>query len=145
MAKGRKTGGRDVKLGQVLNPKGRPPLPQDVNDARRLTKIEFIRVCEKYISMTETELNEKIRDTSTTVLELIVAKILQNAITYGDNTRLSFFLDRMIGKVTEKIQHTGLDDGPIRMVDEMTDEELDRRAKRIFSRLKDKFKLNDKD
>jgi len=35
MAYGRKTGGRDIKKGQVLNPNGRPPKEQSLTDLMR--------------------------------------------------------------------------------------------------------------
>lgn len=115
-------------------------MPPEINEARRMTKIEFIRICNEYLYLTRSDIEARLVNPATTAIELIVAAIVLKSFTEGDQTRLNFLLDRMIGKVTEKIQHTGANDGPITINESLSDSELDRRAAKIFQRLKDKFK-----
>lgn len=132
--------GRDFKPGISGNPSGRPPMPQDVNDARRMSKIEFIRLCNEYLYMTRQEITTRLNAPETPAIELIVGSIVTKSATEGDQSRLSFLLDRMIGKVKERVEHTGADDGPIKIDETISEEELNHRASKIFQRLKDKFK-----
>lgn len=140
MAKGKKTGGRDLKPGDRLNPLGRPPEPEDVKDAKKLSKVEFIRVANKFLYMTLAEIREVEEDKKSTMLDLLLASIILKGFDHGDQGRLTFFLDRIIGPVKSKIEHSGPDDGPIHVSEHLTEEELDRRAAKIMQRLKDKFK-----
>lgn len=99
MAKGKKTGGRDIKPGEVRNPHGRPKLPEHVKKAKRLNKGRFIEILNEHIMSTAPQLKSKIDDPSTPALELCVIKILFEAIKGGDHKRFEFILDRLIGKV----------------------------------------------
>jgi hypothetical protein len=80
MAKGRKTGGRDIKPGQVLNPKGRPKLGTSYTDLLR----------EK---LPPDEFSE------------IVAKLVRE----GNESILRHVYDRFEGKVPDKHELTGED------------------------------------
>lgn len=105
MAKGFKTGGRNIKKGQVLNPNGRPRVPEYVKSARKLTQVKFAEVLYKYINATFEDLKEVIENPKTPSLDLIVVKVLTEAIKHGDEKRLNFILERMIGKVKEVREH----------------------------------------
>lgn len=104
MAKGVKTGGRDFKPGQSGNPNGRPPLPEEVRIARSLNKAEFERIVNEYIHMSLVEIQDRAKDPSTSALEVIIAKIVAEAIKRGDERRLGFILDRLIGPVPKNVQ-----------------------------------------
>ena len=115
MAIGKKTGGRDIKEGQVLNPLGRPKVPEDIKDARKMNKLEFERLLNKYLSMTAKEINEVLLHPETPSLDIIVCQVIIKAAARGDYLRLNFLLDRLIGKPKEIIQHEAinLDDVPV--------------------------------
>jgi hypothetical protein len=104
MARGKKTGGRDFTKGQVTNPKGRPKIPDDVKQARKLTTLQLITTFNKLIYMTDTDLKAHYQDSKTPVFERIVCKVLHLAEMKGDHYRLDFVLDRLIGKVTDKVE-----------------------------------------
>lgn len=94
------------KPGESGNPGGRPKLPADVKEAKKLTTNKLILTLNKLLFMTDHEILKVIRDPKAFKIEKIVARILQKADQQGDASRLNFLLDRTIGKVTEKVQHT---------------------------------------
>ncbi len=106
MAKGRKTGGRNFAPGNALG--GRPRLPGDVKEARRLTQIDLERTVNKYIYHDKDELKAAAAEPGTSMLDLIVISILAKAVQGGDPTRLDFLLNRVIGKVQDRIEVTAL-------------------------------------
>lgn len=103
MAKGKKTGGRNFKPGQSGNPKGPATIPADIKAARELSKIEFERIANKYLFMTKNEITAAAMNAETPALELLVGSIVHKAVVEGDERRLNFLLDRLIGKVAERI------------------------------------------
>ena len=106
MAKGKKTGGRDFKPGQSGNPAGYPGLPKDIRDARKLGQIELERTVNRLIYMTSDELTAVITDTSVPMFDKILAQILCQASDKGDQARLDFILNRVVGKVQDRVEVT---------------------------------------
>lgn len=106
IARGQKTGGRDFKPGQSGNPKGPPKLSPDVKAARKINRLEFERVATEMLNKTADEIKATAKDPQTRGLELIVSTILMKGIQNGDQFRLNFFLERLIGKVSDKVQHS---------------------------------------
>lgn len=119
MAKGRKTGGRDFQKGHPGNPLGRCD-PPDLRESRKLTRQEFERLVDRYLKMGSEELSKLVKDKTTSNLELMIASIVHKAIVQGDQKRLDFLLDRLIGKVVQPIQ----DDTTKRSLHFLTDEQL---------------------
>lgn len=110
MAKGIKSGGRDFKPG---NPGGgRPKVPQEVRDFQRLTVLEVSRIYNKYFHMNFRELQEALKEPSTTVIELIVGKIMAVAIQKGDQLRLNSLLERVVGSVPKNVSFGVNEDSP---------------------------------
>ena len=132
MAKGKKTGGRNF-TGQP-GP-GRPRLPKAVKEARKLTKVEFESVVHAMSFMTRAELKAKMKDPTTTVLELMVGALASEAVNRGDHNRMEFIHNRMVGKVPDKVQHGGEDGGPIRYSD-LSEKEIKARLQTILDRNK---------
>ena len=110
--------------GKSGNPKGRPPLPDDVKEARKLTKIEFERIANKYIHMTRAELKVAAKEPEATAMDRMVIKIIVDAVKFGKIYNIEFLLDRLVGKVIEKRELTGKDGGPLEF-SSLTDEQLD--------------------
>jgi hypothetical protein len=101
--KGKKAPGRPFKKGQSGNPSGRPKLPQDLLEAKKLTQIEFERIVNKYLFEGKQKLAQAAADPGTTVLELLIGSIIHKAVIEGDEKRMEFLLNRIVGKVTERI------------------------------------------
>ncbi len=95
------------KPGQSGNPGGRPKLPGDIAEARKLNQHELERVINKYIWMTKDGLKAAAKDPDTTVMELMVASIVASAIEKGDQMRLEFILARIIGRVRDQLEISG--------------------------------------
>lgn len=103
MARGKKTGGKDFAPGNSHG-KGRPKVPEDVKEARKLNQVEFERVANKYLYLTRDELKASLAAPATTVVELLVGSIIGQAVQKGDHTRMEFLLNRLIGRVVDRIE-----------------------------------------
>ena len=125
MTKGRKTGGRDIIKGQVLNPNGRPKVPEHIKEARKMTQIKFADILYKHINSTHGELQDMMDNPETPALDMIVVKVLAEAIKHGDEKRLNFILDRTIGKVKEVREHHHNITGAIFDLKKLTAKELE--------------------
>ena len=101
MAKGKKTGGKDFKPGHGI---GRPRVPDEIKKAIGLTKAEAATKLVELMKLNLTELETLIRDRSKSALELWIARIIALGIKTGDHSRLNFMFDRIIGKVTDKVE-----------------------------------------
>lgn len=91
------------KKGQIANPKGGVKLPPEVKTMRLMARIDFQRLADKYLHMTTAELRSVREDDNSTGIESMIASIIIEGRMGGDQRKLDFFLDRTIGKVTEKI------------------------------------------
>ena len=85
------------------NPRGAGLIGEDIRKARQLTASKFTEITTKYLGMTKEQLIEATKAPGTPALELMVAQIMSKAIINGDQTRLNFLLDRLIGKVPDKV------------------------------------------
>jgi hypothetical protein len=111
--KGKKTGGRDFVPGVSGNPAGRPPLPEEIKDARSQSKEKIERALHEIAFKKMDEIKAILDSPHSPAMDMIVAKIIQRAVETGDTLRAGFILDRMIGKVAENINlggtvHAGL-------------------------------------
>lgn len=109
MAHGRKTGGKNFQKGQSGNPKGLNS--KGLSDARKLNKALVTELLNKFINMPTCDLVQFVKHNTKEggadpTIETLVASILIKAINEGDQARLNFILDRLIGKVTDKVEYT---------------------------------------
>jgi hypothetical protein len=79
-------------------------LPQELKDARKENANKIEQTLYKFMSCTEQQLIEALKNPSTPSIELIVIKIITEAIKTGDHQRLNFLLDRTIGRVVDKVE-----------------------------------------
>lgn len=100
MAQGIKTGGRDIQKGQALPGAGRPPLPPDIKSARKLNRAEFEAIANKYLFMGIRDLRDAMANQDLPMLEMAICSLLVKAASLGDQKRLGFILDRLLGKVS---------------------------------------------
>jgi len=105
MAKGYKSGGRDIKKGQVLNPNGRPKIPEHLK-GDKLTQAKVERIISAFSEMSSADLAIHLMQADTPMIERVIGAIYQKALDKGDFNSLDFIFNRSIGKVTEKIQHS---------------------------------------
>jgi hypothetical protein len=72
--------------------------PKDLYDARKLTKARLEGLLNKHLWYTKDEAKSVVVDPETPMLEILIASIVNKAIVQGDEKRLNFILDRLIGK-----------------------------------------------
>ncbi len=100
-----KANATSYKKGQPSpNPGGRPKLPDDVREARRLSQVELERAINRHLFMTPAALKVAQGDPKTTMLEQIVIGLLIKAVSLGDPYRLDLILNRLIGRVVERVE-----------------------------------------
>jgi Uma2 family endonuclease len=108
MAKGKKTGGRDMKPGENwANPNGRPKLSPEVKAIQNLTNEKLITILNDLVGCTLPELKAKLADPAASVFTLTIGSVLKQALEKGDHQRIEFLLNRMLGKVKEQVEHSG--------------------------------------
>jgi len=90
--------------GKIGNPRGRPKEPGDIKTARHLTRWEFERIINKYLYLTRTQLEEKLADPKTKIIELMVGRMCVATAGTADPRRFEFILDRIIGRVPQRVE-----------------------------------------
>jgi hypothetical protein len=85
-------------------------LPEDIKQIRKLNRDDFERILNKFLGLDITKMTMILKDPTTTILELMVGKICLEAIKTGDQVRLSFILDRLLGKVPSNLNISGSSD-----------------------------------
>lgn len=112
MTAGRKTGGKDWEPGQSGNPDGRPKVPEYIKEAKKLNKGLLDEYMNKYINMPVEEIKEIVEGamkgrSDTPAMEVMIARVIMQAINKGDYKTVNFILDRMVGKVKEHLEVSG--------------------------------------
>ena len=100
-----KHGGRDFGPGNNANPNGRPKTPEDIKKIRKLTSKEVTRMGHILMS-TPNDLKDILSDENATVLSHWIAKICVMGLKQGTPRELNELLNRLIGKVSERVEVT---------------------------------------
>lgn len=100
-----KTGGSDWQPGQTGNPRAKDSgeIKQIVKDLGRLNLKRALNIFNDICNLTANELQIKMRDPETTVIELMVLRMAAEAIKTGDHMKFNTIVDRLIGKISDKI------------------------------------------
>lgn len=104
MAKGRKTGGRNIQPGQRLPGAGRPPLSDAMRAVRALTQEQLAEMGSLLTAATPQELNALVENPETTVLRVMLGKLMERVMTHGDPAPFDALMNRIVGKVKDKVQ-----------------------------------------
>lgn len=99
--------GKPFEKGNCLNPKGRPKLPQELLDARKVSKQSFEEKLQTYLRMPMVDLEMKMegyRKSGEVCLDMLVGSIIVKAIMEGCISRMNFLLNRM-GVNSEFAEH----------------------------------------
>lgn len=99
------------KKGKSGNPNGRPALPEEILKAKKLNRIELERVLNEYVNLSLAEIKSRVENPNTPALEVIIAKIIFEGAKKGDEKRLGFILDRLVGVLKRKVSLDGGEDG----------------------------------
>lgn len=93
------------KKGQSGNPGGRPKIPEHLRKVPLLTDQALKYTISMYFEMTCAELEKARYDKKTKSLDAAVITMIQKAINEGDYYTLDGLFNRVVGKVTDKIEH----------------------------------------
>lgn len=105
MARGFKTGGRDWQKGKSGGP-GAPKMPEEVRQARKLNKVEAERILNKFLNYKLSDLAEFANNANNNVHEMLVARILFEAVKKGDHFKLEWIYSRLFGAVPKTVDVT---------------------------------------
>lgn len=105
------------------NPGGLSGLPDELRGIKSLSQHEVTKIVSKMARMTSAELQTAAINPDTPMLEVAIASVFAQSAKNGDYARLSFLLDRAIGKVPT-IELTGEEEIARRELQEMSDHEL---------------------
>jgi hypothetical protein len=87
--------------GNTFGIKGRTPVDADLKAARKLTSLEAEKIINKYLNLSLEELQKAANDIRLNVHEILVARILYEAIKKGDHIKLDWIYNRLFGKPKE--------------------------------------------
>ncbi len=93
-----KVRGRPFQKGQVANPSGRPKVPADLLEARKVSRQTFEEKLQAYMRMPMADLEKLMEGYKTqgvVCLDMLVGSIIVKAIMEGCVTRMNFLLNRM--------------------------------------------------
>ena len=102
MAKGKKTGGRNIRPGQVLNPLGQGAVSPRTRALRKITLEHIEEVADVILDGNIEKLKAMASDPATSVLKVWIAKAAATGIQKGDLQSLTTILDRVLGKPKER-------------------------------------------
>lgn len=81
-------------------------LPEDVKEARKVTRVEVERILAAISTMDDDQFRIYEKSPERNQLERTIISIFKKAIKEGDNHRLNFLLDRMVGPVPKIVDAT---------------------------------------
>ena len=90
--------------GQSGNPNGRPRMTDEEKALRKLNRREFEELLNVLLHTSVEELQNIANDKTNTGMTMMLASVIAKAIKYGDQKRVDFFLNRLIGKVPERFE-----------------------------------------
>jgi len=102
------------KPGDKSNPVGRPKLPTDIHEIRKMETVEFIRTINKFLSMTVQQFQEYIKTKKPSVREMRIAKMIEQELQ-GQIRYTIEMNDRLMGKALQEVKLTGDTDNPFRI------------------------------
>ena len=93
------------KKGEASNPAGSLPIGEARKMVRKLTRIEFEKIENKYLWMNAEQIEKSMKEGKSQIpaLELAIMSIIYHSIKDGDQKRLDWLLDRLIGGVVKRI------------------------------------------
>ncbi len=94
----KKVRGRPFQPGNKANPSGRPKVPADLLEARKVSRQTFEEKLQSYMRMPMADLEhlmESYKTQGVVCLDMLVGSIIVKAIMEGCVTRMNFLLNRM--------------------------------------------------
>ncbi len=92
--------------------KGRPPLTKEEKEVMKLARHEVTKVISKYFGFNREEVREVMANPQTVMLDAMVLSVMSHALKKGDEKRLNWLLEQVVGKVKDKVEITGHNNTP---------------------------------
>jgi hypothetical protein len=106
MAKGVKTGGKDFAEGNPGGP-GRPPISPEIKILRKLTVEKLEEIADLILAGDRPTLQLLANSHTEPAIRVAYARAALNAMQKGDLQTIEMILARLVGKVKEKVEHSG--------------------------------------
>ena len=119
MAIGKKTGGRPFPKGNNLNPLGAGAHDKEKKQLKQLTEVQLKEIMTMILTADITSVSAVLKNPKSTTLQVWLASAAVKAINKGEVGPLQFLLDRLLGKVKDKVEHS-----VVNSYESMTDEQL---------------------
>lgn len=85
---------------------------------------DFERIAHNLLRLTKGELKQVMNDESTPSVTLLVASVIAKGLATGDQHRITFLLDRLIGPVAKAMELSGPQGEPFRPFEHLSADEL---------------------
>lgn len=85
---------------------GRPKKDPDLKMAMAFTRTSVEKLLVRFLCMNLDELKTIMDDRKRPAIEHFVARIVHFGLSSGDQQKLNFLLERIVGKVRDQIEHT---------------------------------------
>lgn len=126
--------------GKSGNPNGRPRISPEFKGIRKLSLNDFVLKVNKYVSLPFEELKRIFKNPEVASLDLMIISVITESIKKGDTHKIEFLLNRLIGPVKQKIDHSS-EDGTMatsNVIDlsKLSNEEIDT-LENVFKRQQD--------
>lgn len=83
---------------------GRKKLPADILEAKKLTSEEFMRSATDLLRKTPQQICDIVNDPTTPAITTLLGTMIVKAIDEGDERRTDFLLQRIVGKVPDRLE-----------------------------------------
>lgn len=95
------------KKGQSGNPKGAALHDPLIKAIRRLSRAQIAEMGTLVLECNWEKIQEIAKDPNTPALKMMMASVVGKAIAKGDAHAMAIVLEQIVGKVKEKVEHSG--------------------------------------
>jgi hypothetical protein len=95
------------KKGQTGNPNGRPTLPKEIRNLKKFSTKELEDLITVLFQADDVEIQAIINDPTAPRIKKIMAQVLEKAMETGNMNQVDMVLNRIVGKVKEKVELLG--------------------------------------
>lgn len=84
--------------------KGRPKISPELHLVKEISREDVRLRISKFLGMTREEVKRVLEDPTSSSHDLLIATIVAKAVTHGDQNRLEFIYNRIVGRVKEEVE-----------------------------------------